>query len=181
MSQTLPSDLVPSFAAKLSTLIGMMADRGYEFRLAQGVRTPDTQARYYCSWAGHPPEHIDSVVADLRSKGADYIAGLMEGHRDEPRHSAWLTNALPGEGWHQWGLAADCYYYRDGKLVSDGKHPVYKEWADAARSIGLTAGFYFSTPDAGHVQLPAQGGATDLYTWQQIDAHMAEMFGNPKT
>ena len=61
-------------------------------------------------------------------------------------------------------------------MVEDGSDPVYKEYADAAQTLGLTAGLYFSTPDAGHVQLRSAAGAANIYTWPQIDKTMKERF-----
>ena len=50
-----------------------------------------------------------------------------------------VTNALPG-GLASMGLAADCYCYRNGKMVEDGSDPVYKFYAEEATKLGLTAG-----------------------------------------
>jgi peptidoglycan LD-endopeptidase CwlK len=101
---------------------------------------------------------------------------LLRRYRAIERSPHWLTNALPGEGWHQWGLAADCYCYRDGNLVQDGSDHAYASYADAAKALGLTAGFFFPQRDSGHVQLPAEGGATARHSWAEIDAEMQKRF-----
>ena len=49
-------------------------------------------------------------------------------------------------------------------------------YAEAAKKIGLTPGLYFSHPDAGHVQLRSAAGATDVYSWAQIDEIMKARF-----
>jgi hypothetical protein len=108
--------------------------------------------------------------------GAPWLASVLLEYRNIPRIKQWQTNALPGAGWHQWGEAADCYCYRGGKMVKDGGDPVYRKYADAAKSLGLTAGLYFTTPDAGHVQKRKQAGATDVYKWSDIDATMKARF-----
>jgi len=104
------------------------------------------------------------------------LASVLLDYRDIPRKPSWLTSQLPGSGWHQWGEAADCYCYKNGKMVQNGSDPVYKKYADAAQSLGLTAGLYFSTPDAGHVQLRSQAGATNVYKWSKIDTIMKARF-----
>lgn len=170
--------LDPTFAAKLTQLFQACADKGLEFRISQGLRPPRTQARYYCQWTGRPLAKIDASIKMLKDAGASWLAEVVHAERNTPRSSSWLTNALPGAGWHQWGEAADCYCWRNGKMVGNGADPCYKTYADLAKQLGLTAGFYFSTPDAGHVQLRSAGGATDLYPWAHIDEVMRERFGD---
>jgi hypothetical protein len=63
-------------------------------------------------------------------------------------------------------------------MVENGSDPAYKVYADLARQLGLTAGYYFSSQDSGHVQLRAAGGATDIYSWPHIDNAMQQRFGD---
>ncbi|WGM39138.1 D-alanyl-D-alanine carboxypeptidase family protein [Caulobacter sp. NIBR1757] len=169
--------LDPVFASKLTTLFQACAEKGLVFRISQGLRTPDVQAQYYCRWDQRSPAQIDQAVTRLREADAPWLADILASHRDIKRQKAWLTNALPGAGWHQWGEAADCYCYRNGQMVESGADPCYETYATLAEKLGLTAGLRFSRPDAGHVQLRAHGGATDLFAWSHIDAVMRERFG----
>ena len=168
--------LDPQFATKLTTLLQACRERGHDFRISQGLRTPQRQARYYCQWDQRSPAQINAKVTYLNNQGAPWLANLLKSYRDIPRQKAWQTNALPGAGWHQWGEAADCYCFRGGQMVSNGSDPCYRVYADLAQQLGLTAGLYFSTPDAGHVQL-RPGNATDVYGWPNIDSVMKERFG----
>jgi len=170
--------LDPDFAAKLQTLLETCASQGYEFRISQGLRPPAVQAEYYCRWEKRTPADIDAVVAKLRSANANWTADLVARYRDIARQKGWLTNALPGAGWHQWGQAADCYCYRDGKMVESAQDACYKTYAEIAKSLGLTPGYYFSHQDAGHVQMRPEGGATDIYSWAYIDETMRQRFGD---
>lgn len=171
--------LDPAFESRLSALLQACAEAGLNFKVSQGLRTPQVQADYYCQWTGRPPAEIDAKVAQLRQAGAPWIAELLAARRDMPRKPGWLTNAAPGAGWHQWGEAADCYCYRDGVIVENGADPCYRTYADLALKLGLTPGLDFTThPDAGHVQLRPQGGATALYSWREIDATMQARFGD---
>lgn len=169
--------LDPQFAETLSVLLSKCRAAGLDFRIAQGLRTPQTQARYYCSWAKRSPRMIDADAKKMERDGAPWLASVLRAYRKTPRRPDWLTSALPGAGWHQWGLAADCYCYRNGEMVRDGSDPVYKFYADEARRLGLTAGYYFKRQDSGHVQGPSANGATDVYTWPYIDGVMKERFG----
>ena len=147
-------------------------------RISQGLRTPQKQAEYYCQWDKRPPAKIDAAANSLEHDGAPWLASLLRSYRDFPRTPHWLTSQLPGSGWHQWGLAADCYCYRNGHMVSNGSDPAYKFYADEAIKLGLTAGYYFGSQDSGHVQGPSAPGATSVYTWAFIDQTMKERFGD---
>jgi hypothetical protein len=168
--------LDPAFAEKLAALLKTCRDEGYVFRIGEGLRTPQTQAKYYCRWDRHPPEMIDRRAAELEAWGAPWLASVMRQYRDIARSSAWLTNQLPGSGWHQWGLAADCYCFRDGSMVEDGNDRAYKFYADQAVRLGLRAGYYFRRQDSGHVQDPSADGASVVFQWPHIDAVMKERF-----
>jgi hypothetical protein len=116
----------------------------------------------------------------MERDGAPWLASVLRSYRNMPRQPKWLTSALPGAGWHQWGLAADCYCYRNGKMVENGSDPAYKFYADEATKLGLTAGYYFTHQDSGHVQGPSAAGATSVYTWSYIDSVMKERFADKK-
>jgi hypothetical protein len=158
-----------------------MKKQGFEFRISQGLRTPQTQAQYYCQWNKRPPASIDADIAQCKQQGAPWIASLLATDRNIPRTPNWLTSQLPGSGWHQWGVAADCYCYVNGKQVPKGNAPCYKAYAEEAVKLGLTAGFYFKHQDAGHVQLPKESGARDIYKWDYIDKIMQERFGGKQS
>lgn len=169
--------LDPQFAIKLTALLEGCRQQGHQFRISQGLRTPQTQALYYCQWAQRTPASIDAKAKMLKDAGANWLSDLLKSLRNVARKPRWQTNALPGAGWHQWGEAADCYCYRNGQMVESGSDPCYKAYADLAQQLGLTAGLHFSTPDAGHVQL-RPGNATDVYNWPHIDQVMQQRFGD---
>ncbi len=133
--------LDPEFAEALSLLLAKCRAAGLDFRISQGLRTPQKQAEYYCSWQKRPPAMIDTVARKMEKDGAPWLASVLRSYRNMPRRPGWLTGALPGAGWHQWGLAADCYCYRNGKMVGNGSDPAYKFYADEAIKLGLTAGY----------------------------------------
>ncbi len=169
--------LDPQFAQKLTALLGACLERGHQFRISQGLRTPARQAQYYCKWAQRSPADIDAKAAELEALGALWTAQLLTSFRDIARQPRWLTDAAPGAGWHQWGEAADCYCFRDGRMVEDGEDPCYRTYAELAQNLGLTAGFYFTRRDSGHVQL-RPGNATNFYGWPEIDQIMQQQFGD---
>ena len=170
------------FAGKLSSLLSRCHDDDLDFKLSQAVRSPQVQAEYYCQWEQRSPAQIDAAAKQLEDDGAPWLASLLRKNRDIPRSPDWLTSALPGAGWHQWGLAADCYCYRDGKMVKDGNDPCYKQYAAFATKLGLTAGYNFKKhQDSGHVQGPSAIDSTSIFKWAHIDAVMKARFGDKDT
>lgn len=93
---------------------------------------------------------------------------LLEGYRSPERQDqlagfgAQVTRAAAFESWHQYGLAADCAFIRDGRIVISERDPwaakSYALYGEAARSVGLTwGGGWQSIRDFGHVELPRAG------------------------
>jgi len=170
--------LDPQFAETLSELLSRCRAAGLDFRISQGLRTPQKQAEYYCKWVRRSPADIDAAARKMERDGAPWLASVLKSYRNIPRQQNWLTSQLPGSGWHQWGLAADCYCYRNGHMVENGSDPAYRFYAEQAVRLGLTAGYYFTHQDSGHVQGPSAAGATDVYTWFYIDSVMKERFSD---
>ncbi len=98
---------------------------------------------------------------------------LLEGFRSEQRQAELLamgptvTRAAPGASHHQHGLAADCAFLFDGRIVISEQDPraarAYALYGDIAQSTGLTwGGAWRNLKDLGHVELRrtlAHGGA----------------------
>ena len=173
--------LESGFGTKLQQLLDDCRKAGLDFRISQGLRTPQVQAQYYCQWNKRSPADIDKAVKGMIASGAPWLASVLSGYRDIARIPNWQTSALPGAGWHQWGRAADCYCYRNGKMVGSGSDPCYRTYADLATNLGLRPGYYFKKQDSGHVQEPQAAEATDVYTWQYIDQTMQQRFGAKPT
>ena len=108
------------------------------------------------------------VVFKLMRDKHGYDMVLLEGYRS-PKRQAQLaalgpqvTRAGAFESFHQFGLAADCAFMRDGRIViseqdawAAGGYAVY---GDVARSVGLTwGGGWASIKDLGHVELRRDG------------------------
>lgn len=105
------------------------------------------------------------LVAGLRDAGVDFYA--ISGFRSNEDQAALyavgrsrrgkiVTNAKPGESFHNYGLAID--FCRDAdaqrsRLQPDYKFEDYKLLADAATKLGLTPGYSFkSFPEGPHIQ-----------------------------
>lgn len=148
----------------------------------EGLRDPWKQARYWRQ--SRSIETIDATIADLKHKGAPYIAEILQSVG--PRHGDHVTNALPGASWHQWGEALDCFWVVDGQAEWSTRRKVdgsngFRVYAEEAARLGLEAGGYWrSIKDWPHVQMRAAANPLGSgLTWRQVDAAMRERFPHP--
>jgi len=96
-----------------------------------------------------------------------YDMALIEGWRSPERQAelatqgSAVTNAGAWQSYHQYGLAADCAFYRDGKLVISEKDPWamrgYRLYGEIAQAAGLIWGGNWKMLDLGHVELHTAG------------------------
>lgn len=102
-----------------------------------------------------------------------YDMALLEGYRSPERQALLyargpqVTQAGPNQSYHQVGLAADCAFYRDGKLVISEKDAWalrgYQLYGQVAESVGLQWGGRWTTlADLGHVELRRPGALQAL-------------------
>ena len=157
------SKLDPLFSKKLVSLTQLMADKGYDINPYYGLRTLDAQAKLWRQ--SRSTNIVNDKILELRGQKCDFLADILKNVGPQPS-GPWATNALPGQSYHMFGLAADC-------LIKPGTDVDYKVYADTAVSLGLTAGYYFKSVDMGHVQL----GSSNIpfnYTLKQLNDYFRD-------
>ncbi|MGF6276377.1 hypothetical protein ABIB38_004791 [Massilia sp. UYP11] len=89
-----------------------------------------------------------------------YDMTMIEGHRTAERQdslSSGVTQAKGYQSYHQYGLAADCAFMKNGKLMTDPSDPWtmkgYKLMGEVAKSVGLVWGGNWTFKDYGHTEL----------------------------
>jgi peptidoglycan L-alanyl-D-glutamate endopeptidase CwlK len=93
---------------------------------------------------------------------------LIEGYRSPQRQAELaalgpsVTRAAPGQSYHQHGLAADCAFIVNGRIVISERDPVaargYERLGEVAQAAGLTwGGGWQRLRDLGHVELRRAG------------------------
>ena len=108
------------------------------------------------------------VVFKLMRERHGYEMVLLEGYRSPERQTQLaalgpqVTRAAAFESWHQYGLAADCAFMRDGRIVISEQDPWiasgYAAYGEVARSVGFVwGGGWRSIKDFGHVELRRDG------------------------
>ncbi|MCX9155011.1 M15 family metallopeptidase [Niveibacterium sp. 24ML] len=105
------------------------------------------------------------LFQQMRERG--YELALLEGYRSPERQSELasmgphVTRAGAFQSYHQFGLAADVAFYRDGKIVISERDPWamegYRQLGERAEMLGLTWGGRWKLMDFGHVELRRAG------------------------
>jgi len=164
--------LNPEFKEQVDLMLRNLIEEGFELRPFFTRRTPKEQARFWRQ--SRSTIEIRKAADRLTQEGALWIAKTLLGVG--PQHGRWATNALPGQSWHQWGEAIDCFVVSDlGKAVWSTKHEGYEAYAKEAKRLGLTAGYFWMRKDAVHVQFRSEP-VRATHTWIEIDREMREKF-----
>jgi peptidoglycan LD-endopeptidase CwlK len=139
------------------------------------------QARPMTATASRQWELLDAgfrsrllMVFKLMREQHGYELVLLEGYRSPERQAALLalgpsvTRAGPLESLHQHGVAADCAFVKNGKIVISEQDAWamrgYEKYGEVARGLGLTwGGDWRSLKDYGHIEWrrSARGKAED--------------------
>jgi peptidoglycan LD-endopeptidase CwlK len=122
------------------------------------------------NWALLNPEFRQRLLAVFKVMrdryGYDMV--MIEGYRSPQRQAQLaaegtnVTHAGPDRSYHQYGLAADCAFYRNGKLVISDDTPWsrqgYQLYGEVAEAAGLVwGGSWKNLRDLGHVELHIPG------------------------
>lgn len=96
-----------------------------------------------------------------------YPMVMLEGYRSPERQNelarmgSSVTHARAYQSYHQFGLAADAAFVRNGKIVISEQDPWamrgYTLYGRVAESVGLKWGGRWKLLDLGHVELPVKG------------------------
>lgn len=165
------SVLVPEFRDKALLVIENCRKRGIEMRPFFTLRGPTIQAKLWRQ--SRSIQEIDRAVKNLR-KDAPFLANILQ--EAGPQYGKWATNALPGQSWHQWGEAIDCYVLNTlGQAVWSSQHAGYNIYAEEVLKLGLTAGHSWKNRDSVHVQLISKS-VRELHTWAQIEEEMKKRY-----
>lgn len=82
------------------------------------------------------------------------------------RRGPKVTKAKAGQSLHNYGVACDFALMVGGKYVWPESHPVWQAIGEAARKVGLEAGYWWKDPDKPHVELPGIGWR-ELRAWHR--------------
>ncbi len=164
------TDLDPACSRSVQSLINNMKSKyGHTFVPFSTLRGPGSQATLYAQ--SRTPAQVEHGYVNRKGQkfigwremerlGAPYLASLL---RKAPTATTAVsvTNSLPGQSWHHYGMACDLYLERDG--AADWDDPAYGQLVNEARLVGLTTVSWEKV----HVQLLKQG--VPPYSWPDMD------------
>lgn len=106
---------------------------------------------------------VFKIMKDMH--GYDMV--LLEGYRSPERQNQLaaagpnVTNAKAFQSYHQYGLAADCAFMHEGRLIISEKNAWamrgYRLYGVTAESVGLHWGGRWTMMDFGHAELRQRG------------------------
>ncbi len=149
-----------------------------QFDQTTGIVDPDEISDRYASlntdlvdrkWDRMNPRYKQRLlmVFKIMKQQYHYDLILLEGYRSPARQNKLAgnpntTRAQAYQSYHQFGLAADIAFLRDGKVVISEKDPwamqAYKHYGEVAESVGLTwGGHWKSIKDYGHSEYRLSG------------------------
>ncbi|GAB5388877.1 MAG: hypothetical protein Alpg2KO_18450 [Alphaproteobacteria bacterium] len=162
-------DLDPDFAVSCRRLLAELGAGGKEYKPFCTLRHPAIQARLWRQ--SRTKSEIERACRSLHNHGAKWLAELLDGVG--PQYGPWATSKLPGQSWHQHGLALDVYRVVGGKAVWEPD--AYEPYALAAKAMGFVSGHFWRRKDSVHIQMKS-GRVMDTHNWSSLDQLMRERF-----
>lgn len=156
-------DLLPHVQPKAAEVIDECGRLGVELLVTCTYRSPEEQARLY---------RQSRTITEIRSKAEQYSNGygaladiLWSVGPQYGRLGRHVTNAGPGESWHNYGQAMDVVILIDGKPCWDDEHPAWETYGKVAEKVGFTwAGRWVRFRELPHIQQSKQSNPLQLYT-----------------
>lgn len=161
--------LAPSTLSMAERVNDRCNARGFDILIYCGLRTCREQAILYRQ--SRPFSVIRNKMQQLRMRGYDFLADMID--LVGPQSGPHVTNAAPGQSWHNYGLAFDAVPVVDGALDWSvaGKYQdtgLQREWAiygEECERAGLYwAGRWKTFREYPHAQSVAAGNALETMT-----------------
>ncbi len=165
--------LEPEFKESIQQLLIKVKEMGYVLVPFFTLRNPWVQARLWRQ--SRTTTQINRAVGMLHNAKALFLSEVLASVG--PQYGRWATNALPGQSWHQWREAVDCFVLENGKAVWNPNHTGYATWAKQALLMGLQPGHYWSRRDSAHLQKRYEKVLTRL-SWVDVEKEMLLQFGD---
>ena len=135
-------DLVPGFRVKVVAALAQLAGEGLIFQPYFTQRDPVTQARLWRR--SRSAAVVAQQIQQLQDLGCDFIVACFA--KVGPASGPWATNALPGQSWHQYGEAVDCFL-QDASGQPQWESPSYGRFGQVGDANGMRWGGHFGDND----------------------------------
>ena len=149
-------DLVPEVQERAGRVVEVCNQVGVDLLIYCTLRPLEEQARLYRqsrSWA-----LIKEKILAFKNRGYSFLADILDGIG--PCNGAHVTNAAPGESWHNYAEAWDAVPLIGGKPAWNylNAKPQWDAYGECVRQVGMHwAGDWTNFREYPHAQLRAGG------------------------
>lgn len=173
--EDIKTHLDPKFASTVEVLLDRLLSEGIVMRPFSGLRGPLEQG---ILWAqSRTPLERELMARKLEDERAVYLAKVLRRAGSLCTAGRWATNNLPGQSWHNFGLAVDSHVVsEDGRAVWGPKHAAYSAYAKIGRELGLFPGYDLAKQDVIHVQGPSAPVRLLRGSWPIVDRELERVF-----
>jgi peptidoglycan L-alanyl-D-glutamate endopeptidase CwlK len=140
---------------------------GFELLIYCTLRPLQDQARLYRQ--SRSRKEIDAKITKLRSRGYGFLADIIE--NTGPCYGKHVTNAGPGESWHNFAEAWDAVPLIGGKPAWNyfEAKQYWDAYGEAVRQVGMHwAGDWTTFREYPHAQLRPGGNPLKLLTPDEV-------------
>ncbi|MCF8373941.1 MAG: M15 family metallopeptidase [Bacteroidales bacterium] len=161
------NDLVPQVKENALSVIKRCKDSSFDLLIYCTLRSLQEQAKLYRQ--SRPISEINVKIEKFRNRGFNFLADILV--EVGPCSGPHVTNAGPGESWHNYAEAWDAVPMVNGKPAwnyMDAKEQ-WDAYGEAVRQIGMEwAGDWTSFREFPHAQLRSGGNPLKTLTPDQI-------------
>jgi len=161
------NDLLPQAKTNAEKVIEVCEQVGFDLLIYCTLRSPQEQAKLYRqsrSWA-----EIKNKMLSLKDRGFEFIADILD--EVGPCTGPHVTNAGPGESWHNYGEAWDAVPLVSGKAawVYQGAKAEWDAYGECVRQVGMQwAGNWTTFREYPHAQLRPGGNPLKQYKPDEV-------------
>ena len=146
-------DLIPEAREKAETVRRACSEAaGFDLLIYCTLRSLEEQARLYRQ--SRTRVEIDAKLQKYRGRGLGFLADVLESVG--PCYGRHVTNAAPGESWHNYAQAWDAVPMVDGKPAWNylESREQWDAYGEAVRQVGMNwAGDWVTFREYPHAQL----------------------------
>ena len=154
------NDLTPRMKEKALHVQLDCKKSGVELLIYCTLRSLEEQAIAYRQSRPYPV--IAKKMLKLKMDGYGYLADIIE--KVGPQSGPHVTNAAPGESWHNYKMAIDAVPVKNGKLLWEDDAPEWEVYGNVVKMNSLTwAGSWRGWNEKPHAQLMETGNPLDVY------------------
>lgn len=139
MSSRNVNDLLPELRQKALQVVDNCKERGANMLIYCTLRDLQDQARLFRQ--SRSTADIRRRMDELRSQGFGYLADVINDVGPQfGRMGQHVTNAVPGQSWHNLREAFDAVPVIDGVAQWNANHPHWAIYGEEAEKLGLNWG-----------------------------------------